>query len=130
MAKDDLFFKKVAYVHPRIRTPAFSIFLQAFWACILTLSGTFEQLFTYVIFVTMIFYIAGIASVFTLRKKYPDLPRPYKAWGYPIVPILFIIVLIGLLINTLINKPVESISGLIIVFIGIPVYYYWKNKRK
>lgn len=130
MAKDDLFFKKVAYVHPRFRTPAFAIFLQAFWACILTLSGTFEQLFTYVIFVTMIFYIAGIASVFTLRKKYPDLPRPYKAWGYPIVPVLFIIVLTVLLINTLINKPVESISGLIIVFIGIPVYYYWKNKRK
>jgi APA family basic amino acid/polyamine antiporter len=130
MAIDSLFFKRVANVHPRFRTPAFSIFLQAAWACFLTLSGTFEQLITYVIFVTMIFYIAATASVFTLRKKYPNLSRPYKTWGYPLVPLLFIIALSVIVINTLINKPVESIAGLSVVVIGIPVYYYWKSKKR
>jgi len=83
-----------------------------------------------VTFVLIIFYIAATASVFTLRKKRPDLPRPYKTWGYPVVPLLFIITLSGLLINTLVNKPVESIAGLGIVVIGVPVYYYWRRKYK
>ena len=130
MAKDNLFFKRVANVHPRFRTPGFSIFIQCAWGCILTLSGTFEQLFTYVIFITIIFYIAATASLFTLRKKYPDLPRPYKTWGYPVVPLMYIIALSGLLVNTLFNKPVESIAGLGIAVIGIPVYFYWKNKNR
>lgn len=130
MAIDSLFFKRVANVHPRFRTPAFSIFLQAVWACFLTLSGTFEQLITYVIFVTTIFYIAAAASVFTPRKKHPDLSRPYKTWGYPLVPLLFIIALSVILINTLIIKPVESIAGLSVVVIGIPVYYYWRSKKR
>ena len=130
MAKDNLFPKRVAEVHPRFRTPGFSIFIQAIWSCLLTLSGTFEQLITYVTFVTIIFYIAAVASLFTLRKKRPDLPRPYKTWGYPIVPFLFIAALLGLLINTLVNKPVESIAGLSIVVIGIPVFYYWRRRNK
>ena len=74
--------------------------------------------------------IAAVASLFTLRKKRPDLPRPYKTWGYPVMPLLFIVALSGLLINTLVNKPVESIAGLGIVVIGIPVYYYWRRKYK
>ena len=130
MAKDKLFFKRVAGVHPRFRTPGFSILIQAAWAILLTVTGSFEQLFTYVTFVMIIFYVAAVASVFTLRKKYPDLPRPYKTWGYPVMPFLFIIALIGLLINTLINKPVESLAGLGIVAIGIPVYYYWRRKAR
>lgn len=129
MAKDNLFFERVADVHPRFRTPGFSIFIQAVWACLLTLSGTYEQLFTYVTFVLIIFYIAAIASVFTLRKKRPDLPRPYKTWGYPVMPLLFIVTLLGLLINTLVKRPVESIAGLSIVVIGVPVYYYWSRKK-
>jgi APA family basic amino acid/polyamine antiporter len=130
MAKDNLFFRRVSEVHPRFKTPGFSIFIQALWACLLTLSGTYEQLFTYVTFAAIIFYIAAAASVFTLRKKYPDLPRPYKTWGYPIVPIFYIIASLGILINTLFEKPVESIAGLGFVVIGIPVYYYWKRKLK
>lgn len=130
MAKDNLFFKRVAEVHPRFRTPGFSIFIQAIWACLLALSGTFEQLITYVIFAAIIFYIAAVASVFTLRKKRPELPRPYKTWGYPVMPLLFIVTLLGLLINTVVNKPVESIAGLGIVVIGLPVFYYWKRKHK
>ena len=128
MASDKLFFKRVAKVHPRFRTPAFAILIQAVWACILAVSGTFEQLFTYVVFITVLFYIATAASVFTLRKKYPDLPRPYKTWGYPVIPIVFIIASFSILLNTLIEKPVESLAGLGFTIIGIPVYYLWKKK--
>ncbi|TET70866.1 MAG: amino acid permease [Candidatus Aminicenantes bacterium] len=128
MASDKLFFRRVAKVHPRFRTPAFAILIQAVWACILTVSGTFEQLFTYVVFITVLFYIATAASVFTLRKKYPDLPRPYKTWGYPVIPIVFIIASFSILLNTLIEKPVESLAGLGFTIIGIPVYYLWKKK--
>lgn len=130
MAKDNLFFKRVAHVHSRFRTPAYSIFLQALWACFLTLSGTFEQLFTYVIFAAIIFYIAATASVFTLRRKYPNLNRPYKTWGYPVMPLLFIIALTGLLVNTLAHKPVESLAGLVVVLTGIPVYFYWRRRGR
>ena len=130
MAKDKLFFQRVAKVHPRFHTPGFAILIQAIWACILTLSGTFEQLFTFVMFVAIIFWITAVASVFTLRKKYPHLPRPYKTWGYPVVPIVFIIASLGILINTLIEKPVESLAGLGFTAMGIPVYYYWKRKSK
>lgn len=130
MAKDNLFFRRVAGVHPRFRTPGFSILIQAIWACLLTLSGTYEQLFTYVTFAAIIFYIVAVAAVFTLRKKYPDLPRPYKTWGYPVMPILYIVACLGILINTLLEKPVESLAGLGLVALGIPVYYYWRSKIK
>jgi APA family basic amino acid/polyamine antiporter len=128
MAKDNLFFKRVANVHPRYRTPGFSIFIQAAWSCVLTLTGTFEQLITYVTFVLICYYIAAAASLFTLRKKFPNLSRPYKVWGYPVVPLLYLIFLAALLLNTLVNKPVESIAGLGFVAIGVPVYFYWKKK--
>lgn len=128
MAADKLFFQKVADIHPRYRTPAFAILVQTVWSCILTVTGTFEQLFTYVVFVTIMFYILTVASVFTLRKKFPDLPRPYKTWGYPVIPAVFIIASAGILLNTLIEKPVESLAGLGFTFIGVPVYYLWRRK--
>ncbi len=96
----------------------------------LTLSGTFEQLFTFVMFVAIIFWITAATSVFTLRRKYPDLPRPYKTWGYPVVPIVFIVAAVGILINTLIEKPVESLAGIGFTALGIPVYYYWRRKSR
>ena len=128
MAKDKLFFKRAGNVHPRFRTPGFAIIIQSFWGCVLTLSGSFEQIITYVTFVLIMFYIAAVAALFTLRKKYPDLPRPYKTWGYPVVPFLYIVALSGLLLNTLVNKPAEALFGLGIVAIGVPVYFYWKRK--
>ena len=75
-------------------------------------------------------YGEAAASLFTLRKKFPDLPRPYKAWGYPVVPILFILASVGILLNTLLEKPVESLSGLGMIAIGLPAYYFWKRRRK
>ncbi len=130
MAKDGLFFKRVAKIHPKFGTPAFSIVVQGVWASILTLSGTFKQLITYVIFVSIIFWITAAVAVFTLRKKFPDMPRPYKTWGYPVVPAIFIIASFGILINTLLEKPRESLAGLGITIIGVPVYYYWKRMTK
>ena len=129
MAKDGLFFKKVAKINPKFKTPGFAIFIQAIWASILALSGTFDQLLTFVMFIAIIFWIAAAASVFTLRKKRPDLPRPYKTWGYPAIPIIFIIASSGILLNTLIEKPVESLAGLDITVIGIPIYFFWKLKQ-
>ena len=128
MARDKLFFQRVGKIHPRFRTPGFSILVQAVWASILALIGTFEQLFTFAMFAGILFWIAAAAAVFTLRKKFPDLPRPYKTWGYPVVPMVFIFALSGVLLNALIEKPVESLSGLGFLIIGIPVYYLWKKK--
>jgi APA family basic amino acid/polyamine antiporter len=128
MAKDNLFFHRVSRIHHRFRTPGFAILIQAIWACILTVSGTFEQIFTFAMFIAIVFWITATCSVFTLRKKFPDLPRPYKTWGYPVVPIIFIAASAGILLNTLIEKPVESLAGLALTALGIPIYFYWKRK--
>jgi APA family basic amino acid/polyamine antiporter len=129
MAKDGLFFKKMATVHPRFKTPSVAIVTQAVWSSVLALSGTIEQLFIYIIFSAVIFWIITVAGVFILRKKQPDLPRPYKTWGYPVTPIIFIIACMGILINTLFVSPLESLVGLGITAIGIPVYFYWRRKH-
>jgi APA family basic amino acid/polyamine antiporter len=130
MARDGLFFKKVGGVHPRFKTPGFSLVLQAIWASLLALTGTFEQLFTFAMFAGILFWVLAAAAIFTLRKKRPDLPRPYKAWGYPVVPMIFIVALSGILLNTLIRRPVESLSGVALMIVGIPVYYFWMWKRR
>ena len=122
------FFQKVGKVHPRFKTPGFSILLQAVWASILALTGTFEQLITFAMFAGVLFWVAAAGAVFTLRKKRPDLPRPYKTWGYPVVPMVFIIALSGVLLNSLVQKPVESLTGLGFLLIGVPVYYLWRKK--
>ena len=130
MAKDGLFFSSAARIHPRFKTPGFALLIQAIWSCVLLLSGNLEQIVTYSIFIAIIFWIVAAASLFTLRKKFPDLPRPYRAWGYPVVPILFILASVGILLNTLLEKPVESLSGLGMIAIGLPAYYFWKRRRK
>jgi APA family basic amino acid/polyamine antiporter len=129
-AKDGYFFKKAGNLHPRFLTPAFAIIIQGTWAVVLTLSGSFEQLMTYVIVGAMIFWIAGAASVFTLRRKYPNLYRPYKTLGYPYTPAIFILATAGILINTLFANPLETILGMVIILTGLPAFYYWKKKRK
>jgi len=129
MAKDGLFFPRAAQIHPRFKTPAFALFIQGVWACVLMLSGNLEQVVTYTIFVAIVFWVVAAASLFTLRKKFPDLPRPYKTWGYPVVPILFILASVGILLATLVEKPVESLSGLGLIAIGIPSYFFLKKRR-
>jgi len=129
MAKDDLFFRQAADVHPKYRTPGNAIILQGIWAGILTLTGTFKELITLVVFVNFMLWIAASSTVFVLRKKQPDLHRPYKVWGYPWVPALFILFSLAVMVNTFFESPSQSLMGLGLTFLGLPAYYYW-NKRK
>ncbi len=127
MAKDNLFFSSAAHVHPRFHTPGNAIIIQGIWACILTLSGTFEELITLVVFVNFMLWIAAASTVFVLRKKQPDLERPYKVWGYPYVPAFFIIFSSAIMINTFMVSPVQSLMGIGLTLLGIPAYLYWKK---
>lgn len=129
MARDRLFFRSVAYVHPRYQVPTVAIVLTGTIATLLTLIGTFEQLFSYVIFVGWIFYGMGAAAVIVLRYKEPFRVRPYKAWGYPFVPLIFTISAAMIVINTLFNNFVNSLWGLAVVGAGLPAYFYWLKRR-
>jgi APA family basic amino acid/polyamine antiporter len=128
MARDGLFFKKVAEVHPRFLTPHVSIIALGIWSSLLCLSGTFEQLFTYVVFGLWIFFGLTVGAVIILRKKRPELERPYKTWGYPWTPALFILAALFISVNTLINRFWNSFAGLLIIFLGLPAYFYWKKR--
>ena len=130
MAKDGLFFKGVAKVHPKYRTPHVSIIVLAIWASLLSLSGTFEQLYSYVIFGFWIFMGLTVAGVMILRRKFPDRPRPYKTWGYPVTPILFILSSVFLTVNSLIRAFWNSFAGLAMIALGVPAYLIWKSRRK
>lgn len=129
LARDGYFFRAFANVHPERRTPGFSIMAMSSWACVLVLSGRYDQLLTLVIFPSWILYGMAAASVLVLRKKRPDLHRPYKTLGYPIVPVLFIGVAVLLLAVTLKNSPRESGIGLILIALGLPFYAHWSRKR-
>ncbi|MDH3254821.1 MAG: APC family permease, partial [Acidobacteriota bacterium] len=129
MAQDGVFFRSLAHVHWRYRTPGRSLWAQSLWAVVLTLSGTYEQLYTYVVFAAVLFHVGTGAAVFVLRRRHPDAPRPYKVWGYPWVPLLFILALIVLVGNTLVEKPIESLLGLGLVALGVPAYVYWRRQR-
>lgn len=122
MASDGLLFRSLARVHPRFRTPHVSLWLQCGWSCTLALSGSYDQLITYAIFAGLLAYAAAAASVFTLRRTAPDMPRPYRAWGYPALPAVFLIAVIGLIVNTVIERPFESLAGLGLLVAGIPAY--------
>ena len=129
MAKDHLFFSKAADVHPKFHTPGNAIIIQGFWAAALTLTGTFEELITLVVFVNFMLWIASASTVFVLRKKQPDLDRPYKVWGYPYVPAFFIIFSSAIMVNTFFKSPEQSLMGLGLTLLGIPAFWYWKKKK-
>lgn len=122
MAKDGLFFRKAANLN-RNGVPERGLWIQCLWACILCLSGKYGDLLDYVVFVVLIFYILTIAGIFRLRKMRPDIPRPYKAFGYPILPAIYIFLATAMCIALLFFKPKFASFGLVIVLIGIPVYY-------
>jgi APA family basic amino acid/polyamine antiporter len=128
MARDGMFFRPISVVHPRWCTPSNAILAMCVWSAILVLSGRYEQLFTYVIFSTWILYGMATASVIVLRKKRPDMPRPYRTVGYPVVPGLFVLVAIALLASTLRSSPRESLMGIGIILAGLPFYFHWKRK--
>ena len=129
MAADRLFFPAISKVHAEHRTPANAILLLSGWSCLLVLSGRYNELFELVIFASWILYAMATASVIVLRKKRPDLPRPYRTIGYPVVPILFVLVALCLLGNTFVDSPRQSLLGLVLISTGFPFYFYWKGKR-
>jgi basic amino acid/polyamine antiporter, APA family len=129
MARDGLFFKAIGIVHPKYFTPATSILALSAWSMLLVLSGRYDQLFTYVIFASWILYGMATASVLVLRRTRPDMVRPYRALGYPVVPVLFVLVAVMLIFNTLRESPRESIMGLALIAAGLPFYFYWKRRN-
>jgi basic amino acid/polyamine antiporter, APA family len=129
MAKDRLFFRGLAEVHPRYRTPVRAILWQGVWSCALCLTGTYDQLFTFAIFAAVLFYALAGVSVMVLRRTHPEWPRPYRTWGYPVTPLIYVALCGIVLINTLFTQPLESGIGLGIVALGLPAYLYWKVRR-
>ncbi|MGI8952578.1 MAG: APC family permease [Chitinophagaceae bacterium] len=127
MAKEGLFFKKVAKLNDK-QTPANSLFYQCVWACLLVLSGTFDQLTDMIIFAVFIYYGATTLGVFILRKKMPDAPRPYKVWGYPVVPAIVVLFCAALVFNTVFSRPREAAIGMILMLTGVPLYWWFKHK--
>jgi APA family basic amino acid/polyamine antiporter len=130
MAQDGVFFSRLSRIHPIFRTPTNAIILQAIWACCLIVTGTFGTLFTYVSIIITLFSALTVGSVIVLRWKRPELKRPYKLWGYPIVPILFILAHLWIVWGSLVEKPWESLIGVFIVSLGIPAYLIWQNRLK
>jgi basic amino acid/polyamine antiporter, APA family len=129
MAEDGVFFRSLARIHPRYHTPTTSIVAQGLWAIALTFSGTYEQLFTYVIFAVFLFHAMTGAAVFVLRRTRKDAPRPYRVWGYPVVPAIFTLTALAFVANTLVEKPKESGLGLLLLALGIPAYLWWRRKE-
>lgn len=127
MARDGLFFRTSAAVHPRFRTPGHSIVLLCLWSCVVVLSGWYDDLYNFVIFGSWILYLMTAVSVFVLRRKQPGLPRPYHVAGYPAVPVLFSAVAVMLLASTFQTRPRESLMGLALMALGIPFYFRWKK---
>jgi APA family basic amino acid/polyamine antiporter len=128
MAEDKAFFRSMAYIHPRYRVPTKALAGQGIWSVILCLSGTYQDLYEYVVFALIIFFAATGLAVIVLRYRQPDIKRPYKAWGYPVIPLVFVLVNIGVFVNTIVAQPLKSLIGLTILALGIPAYLYWKKK--
>lgn len=130
MAEDGLFFKGIAKVHPVFKTPVNAIIIQSVWAIVLLLFwGTFEDLITYTVSVEWIFFTFAAAGIFIFRKKMKDIERPYKTWGYPVTPLIFIGIISWFVINMFINKPFHTGLGLGLVLLGVPVYFFFKRKN-
>ncbi len=128
MAKDGLFFRWCARVHPRFRTPHVALVVQGVWAIVLVAAGTYEQLFTYVIFAAFVFYALAAFAVVVLRRTMPDAPRPYRVFGYPYVPMVFVLGSVWFLANTLMEEPREAGFGTLMLAAGVPVYWFWRRR--
>ena len=128
-ARDGLLFRSLGRVHPRFHTPGVSILALSAWSALVVLSGRYEELYTYVIFASWILYGMTATAVLVLRKKRPDLPRPYRTLGYPWVPILFVLVATILVLSTLKDSPRESIMGIGLILLGLPFYFHWKKAK-
>ncbi len=130
MAQDGVFFKRMAVIHPKWRTPAFSLIGQGVWAAALTLSGRYDQLYTYVIYGMVLSYTLTVIGMFLLRWKRPEIPRPYRCTGYPWLPAIYVLIGTTWTLNTIFTRPTEAFWGTAIVLIGVPGYLYWKRSNR
>jgi APA family basic amino acid/polyamine antiporter len=130
MAQDGVFFQRMAQIHPKWRTPAFGLIGQGIWAALLTLSGRYDQLYTYVIYGMVLSYTLTVIGMFILRWKRPDIPRPYRCTGYPWLPGIYVLVGAAWTLNTIITRPTQALAGTAIVLIGVPGYLYWKRSGR
>jgi APA family basic amino acid/polyamine antiporter len=126
MSRDGAFFHAMGRVHPRYRTPAVSLMVIGAWSIVLALSGTYDQLYTYVMFMMILSYVAGVAALFILRRKRPDVPRPYRCTGYPYLPALYLLMAGAWALNSVVTRPKETLVGIAIVFLGAPFYAFWR----
>ncbi len=129
MAREGVMFRWIGDIHPRFLTPVSSLLVQGAISIVLALTGSYDQLFTYVIFTEFLFYAAMCAAVIRLRHSAPTLARPYRAWGYPVTPLLFIAFAVWLVGNTIVEKPLDALVGTAILVAGLPLYFYWKRQR-
>ena len=127
MASEGLFFKKAGEINSR-NAPSFSLWMQGVWSALLVMSGTFDQLTDMLIFAAFIFYGASALGVIVLRFKAPDEPRPYKVWGYPVVPALFFLFSVCLVFNSIFTRPREAAIGLSLIVVGVPFYFYFRKR--
>ncbi len=130
MAKDGLFFRKVGELHPTYRTPVVSLMVQMVWTCILCVSGSYGQLLDYIVFAVLVFYILTIVALFVLRVTRPNAERPYRAIGYPVLPAVYIVMALFIDVVLLRYKPQFTWPGLIIVLLGVPVYFVWSRQGR
>ena len=129
MARDGLFFQRLATVHPRFGTPSLAIIAMCAWAMLLALTGTFEQLLTYVVFTGWIFYGLGAASIFSYRRREPDAERPFRVPGYPLTPLLFVAASAAIVVNALFTQTERALLGILVVLTGAPVYFVWRRRN-
>jgi APA family basic amino acid/polyamine antiporter len=129
MAHDKLFFRRAGELNPKTHAPDFALYIQCGWTILLTLSGQYGDLLDYVIFAVLLFYMLTISGIFVLRRKRPDMERPYRAVGYPVLPALYIVFAGVIEVLLLVNKPAFTVRGLILVLLGAPVYYLWQRKE-
>jgi basic amino acid/polyamine antiporter, APA family len=130
MARDGVFFRKFGDLHPALLTPHVSIVATCVWAALLSVTGTFEQLATYVVFGQWIFFGLTVGAVMILRATRPELPRPYRTWGYPVTPVVFILAALYISVSTLLTQPVNAAAGLAIILAGIPAFLYWRRRNR
>lgn len=127
-ARDGLFFRKFAEIQPKYQTPSFAIIAQALWAAVLLITGSYETLVDYAMFALWLSYALMVAGVIVLRRKRPELPRPYRMWGYPVTPVLFLAITAWFLINMLWTRPLPSLAGVALIATGVPVYFFWTRQ--
>jgi len=127
MARDRMFFRKMSFVHPRYHVPSKAITAQMIWSGLLCLSGTYQSLYEYVVFALALFFAATGFSVIILRLKDPGRPRPYRVWGYPVIPLLFVFANLALFMNIVLSRPLQSLAGASFLLLGVPAYVFWKK---